>query len=154
MRTVKMLWAVCASVGIALAFAFPSALAVDTGEWYSSLKIPSFAIDDRYQTFAWAIVYIADVAALSSLFFKGVKGPGLYLPIAAGGLNLFWCCAFFRFESVAAGAAVAGIILIWTALSAVFNFKKDKFAFSVFCLKIVWSAYVFAVAVAVFCYSL
>lgn len=153
MRTVKLLWAVCISVGIVLLFAFPSALAVDTGEWYSSLKLPSFALDGRWQTLAWAIVYIADVAALSSLFFGGVKGVGLYLPIAAGGLNLFWCYAFFRLKSVAAGAVVAGIILIWTVLCAAFNLKKQKFAFCVFSLKTIWSAYVFAVAVAIFCYS-
>lgn len=154
MRTVKLLWSVCISVGIVLLFAFPSALAVDTGEWYSSLKLPSFALDGRYQTLAWSVVYIADIAALSSLFFKGATGLRLYFPIAAGALNLFWCYAFFRLQSVTAGVVVAGIILIWTVLCAAFNFKKDKFAFTVFCFKSVWSAYVFAIATAIFCYSL
>lgn len=153
-RTVKLLWAVCISVGIVLLFAFPSALAVDTGEWYSLLKLPSFALDGRYQTIAWAVVYIADVAALSSLFFKGAKGARLYFPVSSGALDLFWCYAFFRLQSVAAGVVVAGMILLWTVLCAALNFKKDKFAFTVFCFKSAWQAYVFAVAIAIFCYSL
>lgn len=149
MQTVRRLWAACISVGIVLAFAFPSALAVDKGEWYASLALPSFALAEKWFTPAWALVYLADVAALTSLFARGASGVRLYLPVSAGALNVFWCYAFFRLNSLAASAAVLALITLWSAACAVLNLKKDKFAATVFLLKTAWFAYLFAVNIAI-----
>lgn len=94
MGTVKRLWAVCISVGIVILSAFPSALAVNTGEWYLSLEKPVYALKDGWYTYAWAIVYLCDIAALTSLISKGAQGARLNFPLASGVFNVFWCYVF------------------------------------------------------------
>lgn len=149
MQTVRRLWAICISVGLVLLSAFPSALAVNTEGWYSSLVLPSFALSGDWQTPLWAVVYLADVAAFTSLFSKGTQGLRLYLPVAAGALNVFWCYAFFRLNSLIAASIVLGIIVVWTCACAALNFRKDKFAFALFFLKTLWFVYLFVVVVAI-----
>ena len=149
MSAVRRLWAVCASFGIVLAFAFPSALCVDTGGWYCSLRLPEFALDSRYYTFVWAAAYLADVVAYSSLFCEGADGARLYLPVAQGVFNVFWCYCFFVLHSVIAAVVVSGIIAVWSATCAILNFRKNAAAFAAFTLKTVWLFYLFAVIVAV-----
>lgn len=149
MRTVRRLWAVGISFGIVLAAAFPSALAVDTGGWYASLSLPRFALGEEWQTPVWAAVYAADVAALSSLFFRGEKGAGLWLPISAGLLNAFWCYVFFRLNSLAAAIIVLALIVVRSSACAVLNFRKNNFAATVFLIETAWFVYLFFVTVCI-----
>lgn len=149
MSIVRRLWAVCASLGIVLAFAFPSALCVDTGEWYSSLRLPEFALDAEYYTFAWAAAYVADVVAFSSLFCEGASGARVCLPISQGVFNVFWCYLFFVLHAVAAAVVVSGVVAVWSAASAILNFGKNKTAFAALSLKTVWLFYLFSVILAV-----
>lgn len=149
MRTVRRLWAVGISFGIVLAAAFPSALAVDTGGWYASLSLPSFALCGKWQTPAWAVVYASDVAALSSLFFRGEKGLRLLLPVSAGVMNAFWCYAFFRLNSLAAATVVLALIVVRSAACALINFRKNNFAATVFLFETAWFVYLFAVTVCI-----
>lgn len=149
MRTVRRLWAVGISFGIVLAAAFPSALAVDTGGWYATLSLPVFALGEKWQTPLWAVVYAADVAALTSLFYRGVKGIRLFLPVSAGVLNAFWCYVFFRLNSLAAGIVVLALIVVRSAACALLNFRKNDFAATVFLLETAWFLYLFAVTVCI-----
>lgn len=149
MRTVRRLWSVAISFGIVLAAAFPSALAVDTGGWYASLSLPDFALADKWQTPVWAAVYAADVAALSSLFYRGEKGLALILPISGGALNAFWCYVFFRLNSLPASIIVLSIILVGSAVGSFLNFRKNNFAAAIFLLKTVWFSYLLAVSASI-----
>ena len=145
MRVVRRLWAICISTGIVLLSAFLSAVAVDTGEWYCSLAMPVFAINDAWYTPVFALVYVADVVALSFLFYGGASGFKLYLPLSSGVLNVFWCYVFFVLNSVAASIAVLALIVAWTFACAVVNMKKFRASAALFLLKGIFFSYLLAV---------
>lgn len=149
METVKRLWAICISVGIVILTAFPCALFVDTGEWYASLALPSFALPDEAYTPVWALIYILDITALTTLFTKGASGLRLWLPLTAGVFNVFWCYVFFRMKSVIAGAVVLGIIVAYTYACAATDFKRYRIASVLLFLKGAFFSYLFAVAIAI-----
>ena len=149
MGTVKRLWAVCISVGIVILSAFPSALAVNTGEGYLSLEKPVYALKDGWYTYAWAVVYLCDIAALTSLISKGAQGARLNFPLASGVFNVFWCYVFFRLKRVSGAAVVLGITVLYTLFCAILNVKKNKTVFALYLAKTLWLSYLFAVIVAV-----
>ncbi len=148
-KAVRFLWALFASLATVILYAFPAALAVETGEWYSSLLLPRFALAGGGYTAVTALVYAADVAALSSLVYGGERGIGFCLPVATGFFNVFLCYVFFRLRSLTAAAVVAGIALACTVACAAVNIRKNAFAATVFCVKTLWNAYLFALAIAV-----
>lgn len=145
MQVVRRLWAICISVGIVLLTAFPSALLVDTQGWYQSLTMPVFALNDEWFTPAYAVVYIIEIAALSSLFYNGVSGLSLYLPLSSGVFNIFWCYLFFRLNCLAASVAVMIVIALWSLCCTVLNAKRNKTAFVLFSIKTVWNLYLLAI---------
>lgn len=149
MKTIAKLWAVCISVGVVLLTAFPSALLVDTGEWYSALILPPFALASNLVTPFWAIIYALDIIALSSLISNGVRGVSLYLPLTAGVLNVFWCYLFFSAHALLASALMLVFIALWR-VACLFVNLSNKTAAVVFSLQTVWFGYLSVVAFAIF----
>lgn len=151
MQVVRRLWAVCVSVGIILLSAFPSALAVNTQGWYQTLTLPSFALSESMFTPLWAIAYLTDIIALSSLFSTGAQGLRLYLPVAAGVPNVFWCYLFFTFNALISSTVLLAAMVAYAFSCALLNFTKNKLCAAMFFVKTAWFSYLFAVVVATVC---
>lgn len=142
MNKVKWLWSITIAVGLVLIYAALSAYFVEIGDFYKSLKLPSFSLPPVWITIGWSIIYLVDIAVISRLIYYK-ESTYIVIPIMIlGFLNVIWCIVFFMFNQIVLGFILLVLMLLLVFVITAFIIKEDSFSLIFWQIKIVWYIYV------------